>query len=216
MAAQEHDASFGVWSPPRCLFLKSAATSDECRQWQRAARKWIFEQAPDVVVIAGYSTAHVTGVNSGQEAEITIRDADGVTASSPAEAVRLYEHGLEQVTAALADAGIETILISAIPDFENAPFESWSLLRPSPQADEVDVSEARERVAPAAAVEAEVATEHPKVHLVDPIEHLCDTTCGQYRDGAWVYRDTDHLSLTGAEQLQPPISALLGRILERS
>ena len=40
------------------------------------------------------------------------------------------------------------------------------------------------------------------VASVDPVPWLCsDGTCSTYRDGAWMYRDGDHLSVAGAESL---------------
>jgi peptidoglycan/LPS O-acetylase OafA/YrhL len=125
--------------------------------------------------------------------------------ASPAE---IYERSLARDLALLLEQGREVVLILPLPALNFSPRHCLRI-RPVdrflPAPSDASCSEPRASVdaklAPSRAIVLRVASAlaHPDLHLVDPLDALCDAdACHAEIDGKLMYRDDNHLSSDGA------------------
>jgi hypothetical protein len=111
------------------------------------------------------------------------------------------------VVGRLQDAGIRVVLAEPIPEpsYEVAPSGLIHLGR-----ERASTADAQAWRAPAVALDASVADSHPGTLLYDPLPVLCDgNSCPDIADGAFLYADPRHLSVTGSLLLAPSLREVL-------
>jgi len=119
-----------------------------------------------------------------------------------------FERSLERDLRFLLDADREVVLVLQVPELDFLPgrclhARPYERFLPKP---EVNCSVPRARVERRqanyrAAIDRVVrAVNDPDLHVVDPMDALCDATkCHAMIDGVLMYRDDDHLSISGSK-----------------
>jgi len=122
--------------------------------------------------------------------------------------LEVYERALRRDLALLLENDRDVVLVLPVPALDFSPrkcvrlrpVDEWL---PSPDAESCEMPRARieSRLAAARAVMARVAAElhDSDLHVVDPMEALCDArSCHAVIDGQLMYRDDNHLTDEGA------------------
>lgn len=136
-------------------------------------------------------------------------DRDVVLAPAPHQAAmtrgNLLEYGLAHEIDALQGAGHQVILFLDVPELdflpadcvETRPFHFTSKAVRAPCA--VDRAAVVESQRPYRAIVGDLAAKYPRLRVFDPLPLLCDARqCDVARDGVMLYRDRNHLSLSGS------------------
>ena len=119
-----------------------------------------------------------------------------------------FERSLRRDLSSLLDSDRKVVLVLQVPELDFLPVRClharpYERLLPAPQA-RCSVPRARveRRQANYRAVIARVASEldDPNLHVVDPMDVLCDAEkCNAMIGGVLMYRDDDHLSVSGSK-----------------
>jgi len=125
-----------------------------------------------------------------------------------AAASEIYERALARDLQVLLDAGHEVVLVLPVPELDFSP---RSCLRFRPVERWMAAPDPGKCSLPRARVEVQLHTAHalvgrvaraidsPDLHVIDPMEALCDAArCRAVIDGQLMYRDDNHLSDAGA------------------
>lgn len=184
--ADELEANFGVWTRPSCPFLLDAR-QPICAEWSTKAAEWIGTLRPDVLVVhnfAGYP-------------ELDEPDA--------------YIASLERTLVAAATDASRVIVIEDIPSFETSDITRASLLNPTPQVQQRQITDV---IGDALALRVAMARAASSlIEFVETIEALCSGDVCTQRAGYWLYRDNDHLTRRGAELLRDVVGPAIERVL---
>jgi hypothetical protein len=197
-AATRLGMSTVVSSRSGCPFLTLNSTGHktrDCPAWQGQMLRYALDTRPAVVVIANRSSGY-TRPESGWR---TVMDNQGRVADS-ANAMSLYESGLNDLVSTLRSAGIGSVLV------QNAPEPGQQTAGTGSFSSAASIAN-RSR---AARAEALVVSANPETVLFDPIPALCPSgLCPLSTKGANLYRDHWHLTRDGSLLLA---SSLVGAI----
>lgn len=204
-AAHDLGLDVEVSSYSQCPFIAAGRTAYDynnagCPGWQADALDYALATRPDIVVIANRPYAF------GMTENVDLLDASGGVATGPASA-QAWTDALGSVVGRLQDAGIRVVLAEPIPEpsYEVAPSGLIHLGR-----ERASTADAQAWRAPAVALDASVADSHPGTLLYDPLPVLCDgNSCPDIADGAFLYADPRHLSVTGSLLLAPSLREVL-------
>lgn len=178
-----------------------------CRDFLDTTLRRIELVPPDLVVMASRQDFYL------RSDRFPLRDpvTDAVGRSEPTRAA-IFERGLQRTLQRLSDRNIPAVVLATVPEL--APFDldlcpAWRLwVRPESCARTLPRAVVDEhRRVPLTATRAAV-DRVDGVTLVDFADDLCPAgTCSSYRDGWWLYEDSNHLSRHGASTLAPRIEA---------
>jgi peptidoglycan/LPS O-acetylase OafA/YrhL len=213
---------FSVLIEPGCPFLQGPRSPrNGCGDWQATTMATLLDDPPSMVVIHGYTTGRITGVNSGRDVGFEIASEAGVQATDEREALALYEEGITSAVETLTRAGVPVTVVSSVPDFDRPAFAEvtvWRVLRGdlAPDNAVIAASTAAARNAGIITVERSLDRSNPLVEVVDPLPVLCTTICSQIDgdDSSVLYRDEDHLTPIGAGRLAVAVAEAVSGSLE--
>jgi hypothetical protein len=128
-----------------------------------------------------------------------------------ANALQVYERSLRRDLALLLEHDRDVVLVLPVPSLDFSPrkcvplrpVDEWL---PAPAPGDCDMARTRvdARQAASRALVRRVARElhDPDLHVVDPVEALCDERfCHAVIDGQLMYRDDNHLTMEGARHV---------------
>ena len=180
--------------------LRSGRADATCAHYVMRAVQTLEHQSPALVLIASSTPEIVNPPNVALQDPVTKEVARSVSAKQHLLAV-----GLERVLRPLAHAGVPVVVIHTIPQFPlwdpncaaiRAYLDPASCGIARPRADEERFREAARRA------ENEAVRRVPGTTTADFVDHLCSpSTCATNRENHWLYRDGNHLSLTGSLDL---------------
>lgn len=184
-------------------------TSQACEEWVEKTLAELEASSSKIVIMHGYTTGRLTGVKRGTGAPLEILRESGEAPADTAEALILYEAGLDNWVSRLTRAGKTIIIVSSVPDFSRPlPNEDRAnrtilfavMSGTSPTVSESDLEQiplhqAQDRNRPILDVEKRVATRYPEAHVFDLSPLICEESiCVQWRDGTLLYSDLDHIT----------------------
>ncbi|MCU1372082.1 MAG: acyltransferase [Ilumatobacteraceae bacterium] len=181
-------------------------SGDVCRDAVAASLDTLIERKPSLVVVAMSSTEVVNDPTDAVEDPET-----GAIARTPEAKAEVYGSGLRRVLAELDEAGVPTVVVHTVPQFNETLGGSWRAETCPAIAiylDRCDGSrsrrgvEAGQRLARTAEEQAVDGLDASTTLATEDV--LCtETTCATSRDDLRLYRDSIHLSVDGAELLTP-------------
>jgi peptidoglycan/LPS O-acetylase OafA/YrhL len=196
-AAIAEGLSVGVWTRSAGVFVGDAA-------WGREVQELIEELQPTVVVTALYSAKKLTEeFRPAWQSMPTQRGEDAL--SSWGRAVRATAEEIRS-------NGPELIWVLQVPAFLE-PRGRPTVLDPSGRPTSIPLSRLDPQRALIVEVERRALAGLPGVRLVDPAVAVCALeVCTDKIDGAWLWRDSNHLTPIGAARLVPILrEALVAR-----
>jgi peptidoglycan/LPS O-acetylase OafA/YrhL len=170
----------------------------ECREFVERTVDRLVTLRPALVVVSGAAT----GVTRGS-ADAWL-DAGGSWVDGSEAVTAIWQEGTAAFVGRMSAAGIPVVVVHDVPYQRTACPRVLALADADRCARGMTRAEAEEqqrrgRVAEQRAVEA-MST----AMVLDPVPWLCEgDECALIRDGVWMYRDDDHLSVQGAEALAP-------------
>lgn len=169
----------------------------------------IVRDRPSLVVVASDSTLYI------RDDQWRLRDtATGFEAVSPKEKAEVLQTGLEKVLRTLKQAGIPALVVHVLPHIDGAEPSSCPALRllldAADCAGAISHSAAEQQRNLALTAERQAIAAVPGTSGVDFAQQICGPRhCRAFRDGVWMYRDPDHLSVRGALTLTEHFSELI-------
>ena len=178
-----------------------------CRYFVRQSTQAIVALHPRVVFVAAASIEYIT------LDRVDLR-RNRVAARSPAEKAALWRAGLRAVVKQFTDAGIPTVVIHPVPNFDHFDGNLCPAARLY-----LDAASCGERL-PNARIEAQrrlplraerEAIKHiPLASSTDFTRDVCNRSfCATETAGTWIYRDAAHLSVDGSLRLARQFAALV-------
>jgi hypothetical protein len=188
--------------------LTPTGDSARCHRFVTDSVAEIRRSRPSLVIIASSSTAYVT--NDG----FAFRSSGGAIARTRAEKAQLWEQGLASVLHGLDEAGVPVAVVHAVPHFPNFDLRMCPSMVRGLQSCGRSLTrqevESQQRLTRSAEEQA-IATA-PNAVGVDFTDRLCTAThCATDRDGRFLYRDGNHLNVSGARTLVGEFSDLINR-----
>lgn len=181
-----------------------------CRPFNNAVMKVIAAKNIGTVLLDARWAAHA-GVVSAEIEQFAETGAGTVRPRNVAKAQAEFAASINKTVAVLLAAGKRVVIIGPVPEFEHSVpmdlakmrlwHEQWEI---APSRDEFLSREVF--------VDAQLAklAKLPGVTLVEPGDELCPAArCATMTDGLPLYRDSNHLSVSGAERLAPLFNAQL-------
>lgn len=169
-----------------------------CAGWQQQALDYALESGPDLVVIA--NRPYVNQMTGGT----TLLDAVGDVPPNSEASAAAWVDALDAVVRPLREAGIPVLIASSVPeaDYDMPPNGMVHRGR-----DRATLREAAARRAVPLAAEQQVVAMNPGTKLFDPFPVLCGPeVCPDAADGAYLYADPRHLSVSGSLRLAPALT----------
>jgi len=140
------------------------------------------------------------------------KDLEGLANPAADSFMAKYARALRETLTRLQAAGKQVVLVRDIPllSFEPTSCVKLRPLRLSGQEIRTPCAIPRPAFEAASAISrrvlASVLKDFPNVKVFDPSRYLCDDTqCWAMRDGAMLYRDTNHVSARGSAVLARPM-----------
>jgi hypothetical protein len=206
-----------------CYLLKGPYTVPDmrgCAQWQKDTLDLLLRAEVDTVVLHGDMIGRLTGWRRGSKNPFWISFPDGSPVNNVPDTLRLYEEGLYAVVASLTAAGKTVILITSTPAFSqhlptNAAgkaLSAWSALIGNyphvleDKMEKIKLADTQAHNAPLWAIESRIADQFENAYALDVSPFICeDGMCQQYKDGALLYWDRNHLAFEGARRAAKPL-----------
>jgi peptidoglycan/LPS O-acetylase OafA/YrhL len=190
------------------LYADSTKT-EACRSFVETTVDRLVLAPPDLVVLAARQAEYVRADT------FPLRDpVSGDVARTGAAKARLWERGLARTLRRLDARGIPSVVVATVPQL--APFDlelcpAWRLwIRPSSCARTVSRASVDEFRRASLAATRRAVDGVPTARLVDFADDLClPRSCSTYRDGRWIYKDSNHVSQYGASTLAPRIGKVV-------
>jgi hypothetical protein len=182
-------------------YLRFDYATSGCGEWQEEALRAVLEAKPPVVVIA--NRPYANGLTGG----VTLTHSDGSLPTDSADEARTWKEALSGVVEPLRAAGIGVVIASTVPEPSyDAPAGGIAQLRRI-RATRDEAIARRELTFRA---EQDVAAANPGTVIYDPLPVLCDaSSCPDARGDSYLYADPRHLSVAGALELVPSLSAAI-------
>ncbi|MHB8512043.1 MAG: acyltransferase family protein [Actinomycetota bacterium] len=174
--------------------------TDDCRNFVEAWVTRLTKMKPQLVIIANDSAMEVDNTSTERFNISFVDPASRVEARSKQAKARLYTKGLESILSQLKIAGIPTVVVHAVPQFQDyrlfecPMFEVY--LRSCGRS--LTRREVERRQSFSRAAESEAVARVSGATLIDPMNVLCQSLCTTNRGDLWLYRDASHLSIPGA------------------
>lgn len=197
----------------------------ECPKVVDAALDYLVD-TPEVhtVFLAGRWASYLTGRELKDPVDHVEDDEElvlsGVFADSAEERQALAEKALDDTLNKLLSAGKHVVFLHAVPelDFDARESVAWNpnrfVNRVPRSSCEVNKERITVRNTEFRPVIEAVLSRYPQVTVLDPVPLMCDErACFAKRDGVLLYRDDDHLSLSGAGWLGEALRGELATIL---
>jgi hypothetical protein len=173
---------------------------DGCHRFVTESVSALAARSPALVIIASSSSQYID--ERGQ-----LRDPrTGAVADTPDEKAALWERGLAPVLEQLAEAGIPTLVVNPVPhlgafgsDWQRTICPAVRIYTHSCGEASIDRAKIERQQQAARDAENQAVAGVPSAASVDFTDDLCSPeACTTDRDGLWLYRDGDHLSVDGA------------------
>ena len=215
MAAYPQESVLGIGASA-CLYLRDTDFWHSAAPGKRGTCPGLIDVAwraitPDtrMVILAARNTMYVE--TDAQAKEMFDFPGTGFFTSPDfpgAGKLEVFERSLSRDLAKLLESGREVTLVLQVPELDflperclhARPFERWM---PTPEV-RCSVPRARTERRQAgyrqAVARVAQALNDPHLHVVDPMDVLCDAKqCHAMIDGVLMYRDDDHLSIEGSK-----------------
>ena len=203
-AAESNDLELEVATMSGCPFIDAelvgAGTTLECSKSVSRTLQRIQSDPPDIVVVANASDGYIS-----DDSRTLVDPGTGERASTPSARARVYGGAYERVLADFGALGISTGVIGVIPRFDRWDPQECASIRVmldsgscAPASFRLGTDENRIR---AQRIERK-ATFQARARMIDFDDTLCPReTCQVIRDGSWIWRDSEHLSVAGSESI---------------
>jgi hypothetical protein len=173
-------------------------TETVCRHFYLGTLAELVRHPPTVVVLASRTDDYIEGGG-------TLRKPNGTLTTDPDQKARLWQQGLTSTLAGLNRAGIAVIVVHPTPEFPYTPSEC-AVIRVLTNACDSSISRTQvaQRLRRSLDAENEAVAHTPNSSTLDLTDELCNAQrCSTTRGATILYRDTNHLSIDGAQQLTP-------------
>ncbi len=178
------------------------ATRRRCQEVNEATLDLIATQKiPVAFLVARWPRA---ALGNGYGDEGLFFDPKDIAPPVPGEDAK-FAAALDRTLGRLVELGVRPVIVMSVPEpGYNVPYELARLMLSGRKADIAPAREAvEEREARAREIIAAAVAKHG-ADIVDPIPALCDDEkCPVVRNGAPIYRDTDHIARAAALRLTP-------------
>lgn len=167
---------------------------------------------PRVLLVACRFTGYLEReqLDRGAKPTDTLLAGDGRVPTGSDEAFARFERSLAETVARAGAAGLPVVLMAPIPELRHPP--SVGLLRRGRGTEQPTRAEEDSHRGRTLQAMRRVAAAHANVSVWDPIDLLCPgESMDPWRDGALLYRDTNHLSVTGARLVAPALCEAIQR-----
>jgi peptidoglycan/LPS O-acetylase OafA/YrhL len=180
-----------------------------CRAFVLDTVSAIVKAKPALVIVASDSSARIESPST----ELWDPYSRAV-ARGPEAKAEMWESGLHKALAPLSAANISTVDIAPIPHPDNVAVATCPAFRialdpaqcaPDTSRDAIEQKQRRAREA-----ERRAVSSLPGFSFLDLTPELCsDMQCPSRRDGAWLYRDSGHISVAASVALAPTFARLI-------
>jgi hypothetical protein len=181
-------------------YTKPGYDSAACRRFVQQSLVGLVQLKPSLVVIASAGSKYVS------HEEFSLSSPSGGIGRSPDDKARLWSAGLSSVLDDLGAAGIPSVVVHTVPQFDEFDLRNcpslW--LDRALEACGARLSRSRVEAQQKLARDSENAAiaSHPLATAVDFRDDLCNaTSCSTNSRSEWLYRDGAHLSIAGAMTL---------------
>jgi hypothetical protein len=207
---------------PGCIVLDGIANGKTPREKEQCAKTTdsilnALEQTPNIshVLIVARGPMYITGTGFGPaepeeylDSIVSTRDDD-----SRETPERLFQRGLESTFLRLKARGFRVGFLLQVPELGISAQDC--LYRPlrltSPKSCKVPYAIYRERMRRYRELVLEVKARHDDLIVIDPEPLFCNQKeCTGFIDGKLLYRDDDHLSISGSFHVAPLVLEALG------
>ncbi len=179
----------------------------DCTEFVQRSLPEILASHPSLVIVGLGSAAYVP------VSYVSLRDlSSGAVASDTASKAKLWSAGISSMLSHFDHAGIPTVLIHTIPEFNWAPVDCGIQALLAPQSCGLSVSRATAETDRALDFQAETAgvAKIPDATAVDLFDAICSpSACATSRGGVWLYRDGGHLSVAESKMLTSAFEKML-------
>lgn len=190
--------------------LAEGREDHRCQEFVDRSIEEIRELRPDLVVLATASTGVL-----GSDGRDAWQRQDGTWTTDLDEVEAIWERGLGSTLEQMTSAGVPVLVVHDVPYHEvttSSCGRALFLLAPSSCSSERPLEDVEGDRARSLALEDRLDDASELVSTVDPIPWLCPGgRCTTFLDGAWMYRDGDHLSVAAARELTPQLRSTLAR-----
>ena len=213
---KKHDLILVAGCPPLIgVTVHDRGAADECAQANAGVLAQIVADAKiTTVVLASRGPLYSTGVGFGlAEAAVgKMLGSPGAHSGDATRAADLFVRGYSRMASALLAAGKRVVFVIDVPELGFFPIECL-VSRPFQRSDHalrspcaIDVESVRSRQSEYRDLVGRISHANPGMLVFDAVPSLCDEgLCHAYRQGNFMYMDTNHLSIHG--------SRLVGRSL---
>jgi len=178
-----------------------------CTKFVTTSLPQVIARRPSLVILGLSSVAYIAN------GHVKLRDPrTGVTASDQQSKAKLWTAGIKAVLERFSKAGIPTVLVHQIPEFNWYPVDCGIRAYHSPLSCGLSVSRSTAEADRRFDVRAEQAAARgvPHVTEVDLADDVCTpSVCATHRDGMWWYRDGGHLSVAASRALGPRLAEIV-------
>lgn len=198
---------------------------DHCNAFIDHTRTWIQANNPALVVVANRSPVNVNPTVWLYDEKLRKRltkcagtkfGPKGKNCLSMEEALPLWDEGLRAVITPIA-MKTPVLLLGTVPEHQHNVMDCVERARVDTACAQTPRAVVDERRSAVLNIERALAAASPRVDLYDPIDLFCDAqTCAQWADGAFWYRDDDHLAADGAARLKGPLAEAIRATLSAS
>jgi hypothetical protein len=207
-AANQAGYNFTVATYSDCPFVDLAiqnalgpAASQRCRRFVTKSLDDLVAHPPRLAILAASAPLYLSNATKFRDPETTDRPT-----SDPAGKAALWTKGLSRTLGRLKSAGIPTVVVHTVPQWQNWGARSCAEARVylAPRSCGTDQSHAEVTtfLANALAADNQALRATPGTVGVDFLADLCEPQkCVTNRGNFWVYKDGRHLSVVGARQL---------------
>lgn len=181
---------------------------EDCARTIDVAFRLIRTERPDVVIIGFASLEYVTGDG------VKLSLDDGPRVSSVPDRAELWRRALRRTVTNLTNQGVPVVVVHDNPGTDLPPTKcGWILHAVNNCLRSVDRETVERDRSPVLRAEQDAVHDVEGVLTLDPTPSLCTDRCANQRDGTWLYRDTNHMSLSAANVLAPRFAEVVRRAL---
>ncbi len=214
-AANQLGYNLTVATMSSCPFLTGVAVdtigveNHPCTKFVAASIAQLQKIRPSLVIVA------ISGPGTVDNVTVGFRDLlTGQMAYTQQEKAHALTKGLTATLSTLGRAGVPTLLIQTIPQFDWDPVACGLDVYSSPESCATTMTRAvaNERRQLTYDAQAAAVAAVPSAQVVDFANDLCPhDTCSTLRDGLWMYRDGGHLTIAGSLTLTDQARAAISR-----